>query len=116
VAKELLGLGGARVILATAPDPKAIGSLVDGLGTDGKLVIVGASPEPFAVSSFQLILKRKSIVGWPAGTSIDSEDTLRFAAANGVRAMIETFPLERAADGYEHMMSGKVRFRSVLKT
>ena len=115
VSKELSALGGARVILATAPDGKAMGSLVDGLGVDGKLVLVGASTEPFAVSSFQLLMARKSILGWPSGTAKDSEDTLRFAAANGVRPMIETFPLERAADGYEHMMSGKVRFRSVLK-
>ena len=116
VAKELQALGGARVILATAPDGKAMGSLVDGLGVNGKLVLVGASPEPFAVSSFQLLNARKSIAGWPSGTAKDSEDTLKFAAANGVRPMIETFPLELAADGYEHMMSGKVRFRSVLKT
>src|SRR6516164_7028829 len=116
VAKELTALGGARSILATAPDGKAMGSLIDGLGVDGKLVLVGASPEPFAVSSFQLLMARKSIAGWPSGTAKDSEDTLKFAAANGVRPMIETFPLERAADGYEHMMSGKARFRSVLKT
>jgi D-arabinose 1-dehydrogenase-like Zn-dependent alcohol dehydrogenase len=80
------------------------------------LVLVGASPEPFAVSSFQLLNARKSIAGWPSGTAKDSEDTLKFAQASGVRPMIETFPLERAADGYEHMMSGKARFRSVLKT
>jgi D-arabinose 1-dehydrogenase-like Zn-dependent alcohol dehydrogenase len=104
------------VILATAPDGKAMGSLIDGLAVGGSLVIVGASPDPFAVSSFQLILLRKSIVGWPSGTSIDSEDALKFAAAVGVRPMIETFPLERAADAYERMISGKVRFRSVLKT
>lgn len=115
ITKELLGLGGARVILATAPDGKAMGSLIDGLGAGGKLVIVGASPDQFAVSSTQLISARKSIVGWPSGTSNDSEDALRFAAARGVRPMIETFPLERAADGYDRMMSGKVRFRSVLK-
>jgi D-arabinose 1-dehydrogenase-like Zn-dependent alcohol dehydrogenase len=115
VAKELTGLGGARVILATAPDAKAMGMLVDGLSANGKLVIVGASPEPFAVSSFQLLGARKSIMGWPSGTAKDSEDTLRFAAASGVRPMIEVFPLQRAADGYQHMMSGKVRFRSVIK-
>jgi D-arabinose 1-dehydrogenase-like Zn-dependent alcohol dehydrogenase len=115
VAKELTALGGARTILVTAPDAKAIGPLVDGLGVDGRMVIVGASPEPFAVSSFQLIMARKSIMGWPSGTAADSEDTLRFAAATGVRPMIEVFPLERAADAYNHMMSGKVRFRSVLK-
>jgi len=115
VTKELLALGGARVILATAPDGKAMGGLIDGLAVGGKLVIVGASAEPFAVSSLQLILVRKSIIGWPAGTSIDSEDTLKFAASKGIRPMIETFPLERAADAYERMISGKVRFRSVLK-
>jgi D-arabinose 1-dehydrogenase-like Zn-dependent alcohol dehydrogenase len=115
VSKELTALGGASVILATAPDGKAMGSLIDGLGVDGKLVIVGASAEPFAVSSFQLLMARKSVMGWPSGTSKDSEDTLKFAAANGVRPMIETFPLDRAADAYEHMNSGKVRFRSVLK-
>ncbi len=114
VTKELLALGGVRVILATAPDGKAMGGLIDGLGVSGRLVIVGASPEPFAVSSMQLLLMRKSIVGWPSGTAIDSEDTLKFAAANGVRPMIETFPLERAADAYDRMISGKVRFRSVL--
>jgi D-arabinose 1-dehydrogenase-like Zn-dependent alcohol dehydrogenase len=115
VAKELTGMGGANVILATAPDSKAIGNLVDGLGVGGRLVIVGASPDPFAVTSLQLIGARKSIAGWPSGTSKDSEDTLAFAARTGVRPMIEVFPLERAADGYDRMMSGKVRFRSVLK-
>ena len=115
VTKELLALGGARVILATASDGKSMGGLIDGLKTGGTLVIVGASPDPFQVSTLQLILVRKSVVGWPSGTSIDSEDTLRFAAANGVRPMIEVFPLERAADAYDRMMSGKVRFRSVLK-
>jgi D-arabinose 1-dehydrogenase-like Zn-dependent alcohol dehydrogenase len=115
LTSELIALGGARVILATAPDGKSMGGLIDGLAVGGRLVIVGASAEPFAVSSLQLLLVRKSIIGWPAGTSHDSEDALKFAASNGVRPMIETFPLERAADAYEHMMSGKVRFRSVLK-
>jgi len=114
-AKELAGLGGARVILATAPDGKAMGSLIDGLGVDGKMVIVGASTDAFAVTSVQLLMARKSIAGWPSGTSKDSEDALRFAASHGVRAMIETFPLERAADAYDRMITGKVRFRSVLK-
>ena len=103
------------MILATASDGKSMGGLIDGLKIGGSLVIVGASPDPFPVSTLQLILVRKSIVGWPSGTSIDSEDTLKFAAANGVRPMIEVFPLERAADAYDRMMSGKVRFRSVLK-
>jgi len=115
VTKELQALGGARVILATAPDGKAMGGLIDGLGVDGRLVIVGASTDPFAVSSLQLLMVRKSIVGWPSGTSMDSEDPLKFAAANGIRPMIEVFPIERAGDAYERMSSGKVRFRSVLK-
>jgi D-arabinose 1-dehydrogenase-like Zn-dependent alcohol dehydrogenase len=115
VAKELRAMGGARVILATAPDSRAIGSLVDGLAAGGKLVIVGASPDPFAVSSVQLIGGSKSIVGWASGIAKDSEDALRFAALNGVRPMIETFALEHAADAYNHMISGKVRFRSVVK-
>ncbi len=115
-AAELAKEGGAAVILVTAPDAKAMGPLVDGLDVNGKLMIVGASAEPFAVSSFQLLLTRRSIVGWPAGTSKDSEDTLKFAAATGVRAMIETFPLERASEAYDRMMSGKVRFRAVLTT
>ncbi|MGC1189001.1 MAG: zinc-binding dehydrogenase, partial [Candidatus Binatus sp.] len=114
VAAELNKEGGAAVILATAPDPKAIGALVDGLGARGRLVIVGASADPFAVSSFQLIGAQRTIAGWPAGTSKDSEDTLKFAAQTGVRAMIETFPIEKAAEGYERMITGKVRFRAVL--
>ena len=115
VAKELTALGGARAILATAPDGKATGSLVDGLGVDGTLVTTGVSFEPMSVSSAQLLMARKSILGWPSGTAKDSEDTLNFAAANGVRAMIETFPLARAADAYERMMTGKVRYRAVLQ-
>src|SRR5262249_30780994 len=115
VTKELQSMGGARVILATASGGKAMSALIDGLGTDGKLVIVGASPEPFEVSSLQLIMARKSIVGWPSGTSRDSEDTLTFAAARGVRPIDETFWLERVTDAYDRMISGRVRFRSVLK-
>jgi D-arabinose 1-dehydrogenase-like Zn-dependent alcohol dehydrogenase len=113
-AAELTKEGGASVILATAPDGKAMGALIEGLGVRGRLIVVGASAEPFPVSSFALIGAQRSIVGWPSGTSRDSEDTLKFAAATGVRAMIETFPLEQASDAYDRMMSGKVRFRAVL--
>ncbi len=93
---------------------------VQGIGGLGHLGVqfaskFGASPEPFGVSSFQLIGARKSIMGWPSGTSKDSEDALKFAALSGVRPMIEVFPLAKAGDGYERMMSGKVRFRSVPK-
>jgi len=114
VAAEMSKEGGASVILATAPDSKAIGVLVDSLGVRGRLVVIGASPEPFAVSSIQLITAQRSIIGWPAGTSRDSEDTLKFAAATGVRAMIETFPIEKASEAYDRMITGKVRFRAVL--
>jgi D-arabinose 1-dehydrogenase-like Zn-dependent alcohol dehydrogenase len=114
VAAEMSKEGGAAVILATAPDAKAIGPLVDGLGIGGRLVVVGASFDPFAVSPAQLLLTHKSIIGWPSGTSRDSEDTLRFAAQTGVRAMIETFPIDQADQAYDRMMTGKVRFRAVL--
>ncbi len=114
VAAELMKDGGAAAILATAPDAKSFGPLVDGLGVKGRLVIVGASAEPFAVSSFQLIGAQRTITGWPSGTSKDSKDTLKFAANTGVRAMIETFPIEQAEQAYERMMTGKVRFRAVL--
>jgi D-arabinose 1-dehydrogenase-like Zn-dependent alcohol dehydrogenase len=113
-AEELQKLGGARVILATAPDAKSMSSLVDGLGVDGTLVIAGASPDKLEVSPLQLISARKRIQGWPSGTSTDSEDTLRFAQITGVRPMIETFPLAKAAEAYDRMMSGKAEFRVVL--
>lgn len=115
VATSLNKLGGARVILATAPSGKAITPLIDGLGNQGQLVIVGASMDPIGVSAMQLIGLRRSIQGWPSGTAVDSEDALRFCAQTGVRPMIEVFPLEKAAQAYEHMMSNKARFRCVLK-
>ncbi|MGA6971280.1 MAG: alcohol dehydrogenase [Candidatus Binatus sp.] len=114
VAAELNKEGGANVILATAPDGKAFGPLIDGLAVNGKLVVVGASFEPSQISTVSLLGAHRSIIGWPSGTSKDSEDTLKFAAATGVRAMIEMFPIDRAAEGYERMMSGKARFRAVL--
>ena len=113
-AAQLQELGGARVILATAPDAKAIAALVDGLAPGGKLVVVGVSLEPFTISLPQLILTRRSIQGWPSGTAKDSEDTLRFSVLTGVRPMLERYPLERAAEAYEQMISGRARFRVVL--
>jgi len=113
-AKELAGMGGASVILATAPNSKAMSELIDGLGVDGKLLVVGASADPITVTPIQLIGARRTIQGWPSGTARDSEDTLNFCALMGIRPMIETFPLEQAAAGYERMMSGKARFRVVL--
>jgi len=107
-------MGGAKIILATVTSGKAMGEVLDGLAIGGKLIALGASPEPIAVTSVQLIGARRSIAGWPSGSSIDSEDTLRFSALTGVRPMIERLPLERAAEGYALMMSGKARFRVVL--
>ena len=114
--KELLRLGGARVVLATAPDSKAMSAVLGGLGVNGKLVILGVTAEPLQVPGIPLIMGRRSVTGWPAGNSIDSQDTLSFSMLTGVRAMIQVFPLERAAEAYDLMVSGKVRFRAVLTT
>ncbi len=113
-AKELTNLGGASVILATAPDSKAMSALIDGLGVGGQLLVVGASADPITVTPIQLIGSRRSVLGWPSGTARDSEDTLNFCALTGIRAMVEALPLEQAAAGYERMMSGNARFRVVL--
>jgi len=114
VAKELASLGGASVILATAPNSKAMSDLIDGLGVGGKLIVVGASADPISVTPIQLIGQRRSIQGWPSGSARDSEDTLNFCALTGIRPMVETFPLEQAAAAYDRMLSGKARFRVVL--
>jgi len=114
-AAELLKLGGAKAVLATATSGKALSAVLGGLGIDGKMIIVGAAG-PLEVSPLLLIGGRRSVMGWPSGRSIDSQDTLRFSALTGVRSMNEVFPLERAAEAYEHMMSGKARFRVVLTT
>jgi D-arabinose 1-dehydrogenase-like Zn-dependent alcohol dehydrogenase len=113
-ADELTKLGGARVILATAPSSKAMSELINGLGPNGKLVVIGATFDPIEVAPVQLINGSKTIQGWAAGTPADSEDTLRFAELSGVRPMIETYPLEKAAEAYARMMSGKAEFRVVL--
>ena len=113
-AAELQKLGGAKVVLATVTSGDAMSATLGGLSVNGKFVIVGAADEPLKVPAIPLILGRRSIVGWPSGSSIDSQDTLSFSALTGVRAMTEVFPLERAAEAYEHMMSGKARFRAVL--
>ena len=113
-AEELQKLGGARVIMATAPSSKAMSALIDGLGPNGKLIVVGASFDPIEVMPAQLIFGSKTIQGWAAGTPAASEDTLHFAELTGVRPMIETYPLERAGEAYARMMSGKAEFRVVL--
>jgi D-arabinose 1-dehydrogenase-like Zn-dependent alcohol dehydrogenase len=91
-------------------------AVLGGLGVNGKLIIVGAASEPLEVSSLLLISRRRSIMGWPSGTPIDSQETMSFSVLTGVRPMAEVFPLERAAEAYELMMSGKARFRVVLTT
>ncbi|MDR3532607.1 MAG: alcohol dehydrogenase [Rhodopila sp.] len=116
VAGGLNKLGGARVILATVTSPKAMSAAISGLAVDGKLIVVGASSEPIEVSPLSLISDRRSVQGWPSGTSIDSEDTLAFSALANIRPMIETMLLERAPEAYERMMSGAARFRMVLTT
>jgi D-arabinose 1-dehydrogenase-like Zn-dependent alcohol dehydrogenase len=113
-AEALQKLGGAQVILATAPSSKAMSDVIDGLAPNGKLMVVGAAPEPIQVTPIQLISGSRSIQGWASGTPADSEDTLRFAQLSGVRPMIETYPLEKAAEAYARMLSGKAEFRVVL--
>ena len=113
-AAELQKLGGARVILATAPSSKAMSSLIDGLGMNGKMMVVGATGDPIEVTPVQLIFGMRSIQGWASGIPTDSEDTLRFAELTGVRPMIEKYPLAKAGEAYVRMMSGKAEFRVVL--
>ena len=113
-AEELQKLGGAQLILATAPSSKAMSALIDGLGPNGKLVVVGATMDPIEVTPVQLISGSRTIRGWASGTPTDAEDTLRFAELTGVRPMIETYPLEKAAEAYARMMSGNAQFRVVL--
>jgi D-arabinose 1-dehydrogenase-like Zn-dependent alcohol dehydrogenase len=113
-AQELQKLGGAQVILGTAPSSKAMSELIDGLGPHGKFMVVGASFDPIEVTPLQLISGSKSIQGWWSGIPTDSEDTLRFSELTGVRPMIETYPLEKAGEAYERMISGKAEFRVVL--
>jgi D-arabinose 1-dehydrogenase-like Zn-dependent alcohol dehydrogenase len=112
-AAELLKLGGAKVILATATSGEAMSAVQGGLAANGTLLIVGAAPS-MQVSPVFLLSGCRSIKGWYSGTSIDSQDTLAFSARTGVRSMNETFPLERASEAYDRMMSGRARFRVVL--
>jgi len=113
-AEALQKLGGAQVILATAPNSKAMSELINGLGPKGKLMVIGAAFDPIEVTPVQLINGSRTIQGWASGTPTDAEDTLRFAELTGVRPMIETYPLEKAAEAYARMMSGHAQFRVVL--
>jgi len=107
-------LGGANLILATAPDSKSISALVDGLGPRGVLLVVGAGLEALNVTPLQLIAGSKTVRGWASGHARDSQDTLEFSSLSGVRPMIERYPLEKAADAYQQMITGKARFRVVI--
>src|ERR1700756_2453482 len=112
--QELQKLGGAQVILATAPSSKAMSDVIDGLAPNGKLMVVGATMDPIQVTPVQLISGSRAIQGWASGTPTDAEDTLRFAELTGVSPMIETYPLEKAGEAYARMMSGNAQFRVVL--
>ncbi|MDR5753434.1 MULTISPECIES: alcohol dehydrogenase [unclassified Caballeronia] len=114
VAESLTALGGAKVILATATSGKAMSAALGGLGLNGKMIMVGIGQEPVEVPIAQFIMGRHSVQGWPSGTSADSQDTLDFSALSGVKPMIEEFPLARAPEAYDRMMSGAARFRVVL--
>lgn len=114
-AEELQNLGGAKVILATAPSGKAISSVINGLGIKGKLLVIAAANDNIEVSPLQLIPGSKSIGGWASGTARDSEDTLNFSAHTHVLPMIETYPLDKAKEAYEKMINNEARFRVVLQ-
>jgi D-arabinose 1-dehydrogenase-like Zn-dependent alcohol dehydrogenase len=113
-AEALQKLGGAQLILATAPSSKAMSELIDGLGPNGKLMVVGVAFEPIEVTPVQLVTGSRIVQGWAGGTPTDSEDALRFAELAGVRPIIETYPLEKAAEAYARMLSGNAQFRVVL--
>lgn len=116
VADELKNLGGAKVVLATVINSDAMAATIGGLGVDGTLMIIGASFEPFSFNAMQMIAPRLAIKGWASGTAIDSEDTLKFSVLTDVRSMNEVYPLEKATEAYERMMSGSAKFRVVLTT
>jgi D-arabinose 1-dehydrogenase-like Zn-dependent alcohol dehydrogenase len=116
VAAALKKLGGARVVLATVTDADAMSAALGGLGYAGEFVIVGVPAKPIKAAVPGMVMQRQSIHGWPSGTAIDSEDTLKFSEITGVLPLTERYPLERAAEAYARMMSGKARFRVVLET
>jgi D-arabinose 1-dehydrogenase-like Zn-dependent alcohol dehydrogenase len=111
---ELAKLGGAAAVIATVTHGPAMSATIGGLAPRGRLMVLGASQEPLNVSSLQLIMARRSVEGWYSGTSIDAEETLAFSAKTAVHSMNEFYPLDRAAEAYDRMMSGKARFRVVL--
>ena len=115
-AAELQKLGGAKIVLATVTVGTAMAATIGGLAPHGKLMVLGAAADPIPVNGLTLLMGKRSVSGWYSGTSIDSQDTLNFSVQANVRSMNEAVPLERAAEGYQRMMSGKARFRVVLTT
>jgi hypothetical protein len=114
-AKELQKIGGANIILSTITSAKALEWVIDGLAPAGKFIVVGAPEDgPIVINPFPLLLGRRTVAGWPSGTGMDSEDTLKFSALTGVKPMNEIYPLEKAEEAYARMISGKARFRVVL--
>jgi len=113
-AAELARLGGAKVVLATVTDAKAMNATAGGLAANGKLLVLGVPAEPLAVPAFLLIGGRRAVEGCYSGISIDSQDTLAFSVLSGVRSMNEVYPLDRVTEAYDRMISGKARFRVVL--
>jgi D-arabinose 1-dehydrogenase-like Zn-dependent alcohol dehydrogenase len=113
---KLSEMGGAKVVLSTVTSAKAMEAVLSGLGYDSQLIVVGASLEPLSLPTLPMLSSRAAVKGWPSGTCADSEDTMKFAVQTGIRAQIETMPLERAQDAYDRMMSGAARFRMVLTT
>jgi alcohol dehydrogenase len=114
-AAELQKVGGAKVILATVTNSEAMQAVMGGMAPNGEVYIIGAVPS-LSVPSLQLLTYRQSVKGWYSGVAMDSQDTLNFSVLEGVRSRNEVYPLEKAAEAYERMMSGKARFRVVLKT
>jgi D-arabinose 1-dehydrogenase-like Zn-dependent alcohol dehydrogenase len=115
-AEELQKLGGAAVILSTLTDAAALETAVGGLAPNGRLIVVGVPEKPIAVNMLPLIMGNREVRGWASGTGMDSEDTLNFSALTGVKPRIETYPLEKAPEAFDRMMSGKALFRVVITT
>ena len=116
VAAELQRLGGADVVLTTVTASAAIEPVMAGLAVHGQLMVVGASHQPLPINTGAMIGGRHSMKAWASGTCVDSEDTMNFSVQQGVRATVETMPMERAQDAFDRMMSGAARFRMVLTT
>jgi len=112
---KLQELGGARILLATAPSAKSVEDLIDGLGLYGQVLIVAAIMEPLKLNTIHMLMKRQSVVVWSSGDARDGEATMKFSALHNIKPMVEVFPLDKANEAFDHMMSNKVRFRSVLK-